>query len=299
MRIFISGATGFIGTRLSKLLLDKGHTVTGLGRSPAHPLQVYNNFDYISADSSKEGDWQHAVSKADAIINLAGVNIFRYWTKKAKSLIYDSRILTTRHIVQAMPTDKDQVLMSASAVGYYGNRGVETLNERSTPGPCFLSKVCVDWETEAFKAEQKNKRVVATRFGPVLDKEDGPLPKMILSFKFFAGGTLGSGKQWMSWVHIDDLLASVLFCMENKDMNGPVNICTPHPVQNQEFAKTVGKIMKRPSFFKVPSFAIKLAMGEMGEAMTYSQKAMPEKLLQHGFEFRHPRIQEALEVMLQ
>ncbi|MBW2182040.1 MAG: TIGR01777 family oxidoreductase, partial [Deltaproteobacteria bacterium] len=199
---------------------------------------------------------------------------------------------------QAMHAGTDQVLISASAVGYYGDKGEEILNEDSTPGPCFLSQVCVDWEKEAFQAKEKNKRVVAMRFGPVFDKNGGPLSTMILAFKFFAGGPLASGKQWMSWVHIDDLLSSTLFILENKSINGPVNICTSHPVRNREFAKKVGKILKRPSFFKVPVFAIKLLMGEMGLAMTFSQKALPEKLLRLGFEFKYPRIQKALEISL-
>lgn len=298
MKIFITGATGFIGTRLSRLLLGKSHTVIGLGRSASHPLEDHDHFSYISADSSVGGDWQDALSGVNAVINLAGVNIFRYWTKKAKSQIYDSRILTTRNIFQALPADKDQVLITASAVGYYGDRGNETLSEHSTPGPCFLSQVCVDWEKEAFKAQEKNKRVVAMRFGPVFDRNEGPLPKMILSFKLFAGGPLGSGNQWMSWVHIDDLLSAALLILENKDITGPVNIAAPHPVTNREFAKTVGKILKRPSFFKVPAFAIKLFMGEMGGAMTFSQQALPEELLRHGFEFQYPRIQHALESLL-
>ena len=208
MNIAITGATGFIGTRLSRLLLNKGHTIIGLGRSDSHPLEDHDNFNYISADSSLGGDWQDALSEVDAIINLTGVNIFRYWNKKAKSQIYDSRILTTRNIVQALPAETDQVLITASAIGYYGDRGDELLNENSTPGPCFLSQVGVDWEKEAFKAQEKNKRVGAMRFGPVFDKNAGPLPKMVLSFKLFAGGPLGSVNQWMSWVHIDDLLSA-------------------------------------------------------------------------------------------
>jgi len=295
MDILITGATGFIGTRLSRLLLDQGHTVTGMGRSPFHLLEDNENFNYISADSTIVGGWQDAVPEVDAIINMAGVSIFRYWTKKTKTQIYNSRILTTRNIVQAMPADKEQVLISASAVGYYGDRGEETLSEDSTPGPCFLSQVCVDWEKEAFQAKEKNKRVAALRFGPVFDKNGGPLSTMVLAFKFFAGGPLASGNQWMSWVHLDDLLSSTLFVLENESISGPLNICTSHPVRNLEFARKVGKILKRPSFFKVPAFAIKLLMGEMGEAMIFSQKALPEKLLRQGFEFKYPRIQKALE----
>jgi len=155
MKIFITGATGFIGFRLSRMLLDQGHKVIGLGRSPSHRLEVHDNFTYISDDSSLGGDWQGALKEVDAIINLAGVNIFRYWTEKAKAQIYDSRILTTRNIVEALPADKKQVIISTSAVGYYGDKGEELLNEDSPPGTCFLSMVCVDWEKEAFEAEKK------------------------------------------------------------------------------------------------------------------------------------------------
>jgi len=148
------------------------------------------------------------------------------------------------------------------------------------------------------RQRKKNKRVVALRLGPVFDKNGGPLSMMTLSFKFFAGGPIGSGDHWMSWVHLDDLLSSVSFILENNDIRGPLNICSPNPARNREFAKTAGRILRRPSFFKVPAFAVKLIMGEMGESVIFSQKAMPEKLIQYGFEFKYPNLQEALEASL-
>lgn len=298
MRVFITGATGFIGHRLSQFLVDKGHLVTGLGRSPSHLLEGNKKFDYISADGTQAGDWQDDLSEADAVINLAGVNIFRYWTSRTKKLICDSRIQTTRNVVEAMSGSKVQVLVNASAIGYYGDTGDNAVNEDVAPGKGFLAEVCVDWEKEALKAGEKNNRVVLTRFGVVLGKNGGALPKMILPFKLFAGGPMGSGNQWFSWIHREDLLSAILFTLENNNATGAFNLCAPNPVRNREFAKIAGDILNRPSFFKVPSFMIKLVMGEMGASMLQSQKALPERLLNHGFEFKYPYVKSALEAIL-
>jgi len=298
MKIFITGATGFIGHRLSQFLVNKEHFVTGLGRSLSHPLEENDKFDYISADGTQRGDWQDDLPEADAVINLAGVNIFRYWTSRTKKLIYDSRIQTTRNVIEAMSGSKVQVLVNASAIGYYGDTGDHAVNEDAAPGKGFLAEVCVDWEKEALKAEEKNNRVVLVRFGVVLGKNGGALPKMILPFKMFAGGPMGSGNQWFSWIHREDLLSAILFTLENNNATGAFNLCAPNPVRNREFAEVAGDMLNRPSFFRVPSFMIKLVMGEMGASMLQSQKALPERLANHGFQFKYPYLKGAMEAIL-
>ncbi len=234
----------------------------------------------------------------DAAVNLAGFNIFRYWTDHAKTQIYDSRILTTRNLVEAMPADKGVTLCSTSAAGYYGNRGDEILQEDATQGGDFLAKVCIEWEKEALQANAKSIRVVTMRFGVVLGKGGGAMKKMIQPFKFFVGGPMGNGKHWFSWIHIDDLVSAILFILENPETKGPVNFSAPNPVRNKDFAKALGKAIKRPSFMSVPSFMIRLMMGELGTSLLNSQRLSPGKLTKYGFKFQHPNISSALSEIL-
>jgi uncharacterized protein (TIGR01777 family) len=295
MKIFIAGGSGFVGTRLVHDLLDRGYLVLAVGTSSAHKHPPNENFRYISADTTLKGPWQDALEDIDAIINLTGKNIFKLWTDKYKKQIYNSRILTTRNLVEAVPDRKGIILCSTSGAGYYGNRADEVLTEDASSGNDFLAKVCIDWEREAFGAEKKGVRVAAMRFGVVLDKNGGALAKMIPAFKFFAGGPLGSGLQWFPWIHMDDLISAINFILENNEIKGPVNFCAPKPTRNRDFSKALGNVLKRPSFMKVPSFMIRLAMGEMGTLLMNSQKVIPHKLLSHGFKFQHPDIDQALE----
>jgi len=294
MKIFITGGSGFVGTNLSFYLLEKGHSIIAVGTSLSHKVISHENFRYISADTTKKGAWQDALKDVDAVINLAGKNIFKLWSDSYKDQIYKSRILTTRNLVEAMPDKKDTILCSTSAAGYYGDRADEVLKEDSLPGYNFLAKVCIDWEKEAFQAEAKGIRVAAMRFGVVLGKNGGALEKMVPAFKFFAGGPLGSGLQWFPWIHMDDLIAAIIFILENPDVKGPLNFCSPNPVRNRDFAKTLGKVLSRPSFMRAPSFMIRLIMGEMGKSLMSSQRAIPDKLLKHGFTFQYPNINNAL-----
>ncbi len=200
--ILITGASGFIGKRLSFLFLSKGYHVKGTGTSLSHPYSIkFEKFEWISADTSQEGAWQDHVAKSDIIINLAGRNIFKYWTKKYKQTIYDSRILTTKNIVNAMKKGKNQKLLSTSAVGFYGDGKDEVLTEDKKPGQGFLVNVCKDWERQALKAKEKGVSVAVMRFGVVLG-EKGALSLMIPAFKLFAGGPVGSGRQWFPWIHV-------------------------------------------------------------------------------------------------
>ncbi|MCP4111487.1 MAG: TIGR01777 family protein [Desulfobacteraceae bacterium] len=295
MKIFITGGSGFVGKYLSDFLLSNGHKVTATGTRPNQAQTVHKNYSYISADTTRGGHWQETLQDADAVVNLAGRTIFNYWTEKYKQLIYDSRILTTRNIVQSLPQDKDIVLCSASAAGFYGNRGDDILTETDTRGDDFLAKVCRDWETEAFHAEEKGARVVGARFGVVLGKRGGAMKQMVPAYRFCVGGPLGNGMQWFPWIHIDDLLSGILFVLENQAVQGPVNFTSPGPIRNRELAKTLGQILKRPAFMPAPGFMIRLILGEFGRSILYSQRAVPEKLLGHDFSFRFSDIRSAVE----
>jgi len=294
MKIFITGGSGFVGTHLVQDLLYRGHRVIAVGTSSAHKNPPNENFRYISADTTLKGFWQDVLEDVDAIINLAGRNIFKLWSDTYKNQIYNSRILTTRNLVEAVPESKGIIFCSTSGAGYYGNRADEVLMEDASPGSDFLAKVCIDWEKEAFLAEKKGVRVVAMRFGVVLDKNGGALAKMIPAFKSFAGGPLGTGLQWFPWIHMNDLISAINFIIENNEIKGPVNFCAPNPIRNRDFGKALGNVLKRPSFMKVPLFMIRLVIGEMGTLLTNSQKAIPHKLLRHGFKFQHPDIDHAL-----
>ena len=298
MRVFITGGLGFVGTQLSERLLQQGHDVTIVDHSsqpkPYTPKQV----TYVSADTTLPGAWQEELMKHDAVINLAGTSIFQRWDEKTKQLIYNSRILTTRHVVEAMNGKKDALLCSTSAVGYYGFQGNEELIEEDRPGDDFLARVCVDWEKEAFKANDKGVRVTITRFGIVLGRTGGALGKMISAFKKFVGGPLGSGDQWFSWIHMEDLLRAFLFIFDNQDIHGPVNVCSPNPVRNKELATALGKALSRPSLLKTPDFMIRLMLGEFGSVVMEGQRVIPAKLLRQGFAFQYPEITGALKEVI-
>ncbi len=293
MKFLITGGTGFVGSFLTQQLLQNGHEVTVIGRSSA-PVVRSGHFHAISADTAQKGSWQHALRDMDVVINLAGMSIFQRWTRAHKQQIYDSRILTTRHVVEGMTGDRSQVLISTSAVGYYGSRGDDILTEAEPCGNDFLSKVGKDWEHEAFEAEKKNIRVVAARFGVVLGKSGGALKQMITPFKWFAGGPMGSGRQWFSWIHIADLLAGLMFVLENAKIQGPVNLCSPAPVTSGELARTLGVVLGRPAVIPAPSMALRLILGEFAETLLSSQRAVPEKLLASGFVFKFPDLKDAL-----
>jgi uncharacterized protein (TIGR01777 family) len=295
MNILITGGLGFIGTQLSIRLLERGNAVTVADHSPQPGPYTPQGVRYIYADTTVRGTWQEEVGRHDAVINLAGTSIFSRWTKKKKRLIYESRILTTRNVVEALPTGNKAFLCSTSAVGYYGFRGDEGLTEDDCPGDDFLARVCVDWEREAEKAADKEVRLAITRFGIVLGKTGGALGQMIPLFKRFLGGPLGSGQQWFSWIHMEDLLRAFLFILDKNDIDGPVNICSPNPVSNKQLANALGKAMSRPSFLRIPAFAVRLIMGEFGTMLLKGQKVLPAKLLDKGFAFQYPDIVDALD----
>ena len=298
MKVVITGGLGFIGTQLSTRLLERGHLVTVVDYSPKPKPSTPREVKYVSADTTVPGAWQEEVEIQDAVINLAGTSIFRRWNDETKRLIYDSRILTTRNVAEAMDEEKGALLCSTSAVGYYGFRGDEELTEDDSPGNDFLAKVCVDWEKEAQKAADKGVRVALTRFGIVLGKTGGVLGQMIPAFRKFVGGPLGSGRQWFSWIHMADLLRAFLFVFDNEDIHGPVNFCSPNPIRNRGLAKALGKVLSRPSFLTVPGFMLRVVLGDFGSVLVEGQRVVPTKLLKHGFVFEYPEIMGALQEVM-
>ncbi|MCJ7545502.1 MAG: TIGR01777 family oxidoreductase [Deltaproteobacteria bacterium] len=298
MKVLITGGLGFVGTQLSIRLLKGEHQVTVVDHSPGPRPYTPNKVHYVSADTTLPGAWQEEVTGQDAVINLAGASLFSRWNSKTKQLIYDSRILTTRHVVDAMPAKKGALLCSTSAVGYYGFRGDEELIEEDGPGTDFLARLAADWEKEALKAEDKGVRVIITRFGLVLGKTGGVLGQMIPLFKKFIGGPLGSGRQWFSWIHMEDLLSAFLFVFNNKKIHGAVNFCAPNPVRNRDLAKALGAVLARPSFIKTPALVLRLILGEFGSVVLEGQRVIPSRLLRYGFVFQYPEIRGALREVL-
>ena len=298
MKVFITGGRGFVGSHLTRFLLDQGCEVVGISRSKHFGDFQHEQFRYVSADTTKPGSWQEELKDTDVVVNLAGVSIFNYWTKKYKQAIYDSRVLTTRHLVEALPDKNTISFISTSAIGYYGDRGDDLLTETEPPGSDFLARVCRDWETEAFKAEQKGSRVAIARFGIVADKSGGAMKIMIPPFKLFVGGPLGDGTQFFPWIHLEDLINALWYLIKNDELRGPFNTCAPEPVRNRDLTKTIGSILHRPTIFKVPKFAIRLVIGELGSMVLSSQRGKPEKLLNSGFEFQYPTFRQAMEEVL-
>jgi uncharacterized protein len=294
MNIFITGGLGFVGRHLSKALLQDGHQVTAVGRTPDPQGIDHPAFRYIAADTTLAGDWQAEVPDHEAVVNLAGKSIFTPWTNKAKQEIYDSRILTTRNLVAALPEGRETLLCSTSAVGYYGDRGEDILTEDQPSGDNFLAEVGRDWEAEALAAEQKGARVALPRFGIVLHRDGGAMAKMIPAFRMFVGGPLGSGRQWFPWIHLDDLVAALRFLIETPGVRDPFNCTAPEPVRNAELARTLGRKLHRPACMPAPAFLIKLVLGEFGEVLLDSQRAIPRNLSAAGFTFHYPDLDAAL-----
>jgi uncharacterized protein (TIGR01777 family) len=298
MKFLITGGLGFVGANLSQYLLDKGHAVIAVGRAASQNRITADRYQYISADTTRPGDWQKALGEADAVVNLVGKSIFKRWSKSYKKQIYDSRILSTRNVVDALPADKSVVLCSASGAGYYGNRGDDLLKEDEKPGNDFLASVSVDWEAQALKGTARGIRVVLMRFGVVLGKGGGALAKMMPAFKYFAGGPIGSGNQWFPWMHLTDLMAAILFVCEHSQVSGPLNFCAPNPVRNRELAKTLGQALGRPAIMPAPAFMVRAVLGEFANVLLEGQRAIPARLLSNGFEFRYPDIKTAIQAVV-
>jgi uncharacterized protein (TIGR01777 family) len=278
MTIGITGASGFIGRHLIQRLQAQGHTV--------RPLSLRTN--------PRPED----LSGCDAVVHLAGEPVAQRWTKDAKRRILESREMGTRSLVEAMSQQPPRVLVSASGVGYYGSRGDDVLTESDSPGSDFLANVCVAWEREATAAEKLGVRVVPLRTGMVLGPGGGALARMLLPFRLGVGGRIGSGRQWMAWIHIQDLCSLIEFAINGDGVTSVMNATSPNPVPNAEFTRALGRAIGRPAIFPVPVFGLKMLFGEMSEVLLASQRAIPEAALRAGFTFRYQSIDSALQNVL-
>jgi len=298
MKVFMTGGTGFVGTTLARELTAKGHSVTVLVRKGEPARSLPAGARALQGDPTARGAWQEEVPGHEVFINLAGASIFTRWTDEAKRVIRESRILTTRHLVEAMAPrrGKETHLFSTSGAGYYGYHGDEDLSEESPPGTDFLAMLSRDWEGEALRATDFGVRVALMRFGIVMGRSGGMLGEVLPVFRMGLGADLGSGSQWLSWIHEMDLARIFLFLIEeNRALAGPVNCAAPEPVRNREFTKTLGGVLGVPTFLPpVPGFMLRLMKGEFGSVILRGARVLPRKLLDAGFRFRYPTLQEAL-----
>jgi len=297
MKVIIAGGTGFLGRPLVRALAADGHDVVILTRGPED--RRANAIAWTP--NGESGPWASAIDGAGAVVNLAGESIAaKRWTAAQKQKILDTRVLATRSLVSAIRTAgaPPPVFVSASAVGYYGPLGDEVVTEDTPPGSDFLARVCVRWEEEARRAASARTRVVCIRTGVVLEKDGGALPQMLPPFTFGAGGPVGSGRQYWPWIHRQDWIDLVRWAIRTPDAAVAINATAPHPVTNADFARALGRAMRRPAFMPAPAFALRLLLGEMADALLLSgQRAVPRNAERGGFTFAYPRVDEALQAI--
>lgn len=302
MKIVIAGGSGFLGSPLAEMYAEEGHDVRVLTRSlmsgdtrhdPGTGVPGITRVGWKADGES--GPWAAALEGADAVINLAGVSLAdRRWTPQAKLAFRNSRVLATRSLVRAIETAvaRPAVFISGSAVGYYGAADNRTLNETDPPGADFLAQLCLEWEQQARRAEGST-RVVLLRTGVVLERSGGALPELMKPFRFFVGGPLGSGRQYVSWIHRLDWVEIVRWIVQTPQISGPVNATAPYPVTNRHLARALGRALRRPSFVPVPGFALKLVLGEFADSLLTGQRVLPIRAQQSGYHFRYPEIEIA------
>ncbi|MBC1236610.1 TIGR01777 family oxidoreductase [Nostoc sp. 2RC] len=301
MKVAITGATGFVGSRLIQRLHQEGHTILVLTRNTTFaqkvfPSGAFRNLEIVAYTPTQSGSWQSAISLCDAVVNLAGEPIGEgRWTPERKEEILNSRKLGTQKIVEAISSanPKPTVLVNASAIGYYGTSETASFDETSLSGNDFLAEVCQAWEAEAKKVKEAGVRLVILRFGIVLGN-GGALAKMIPPFKLFAGGPIGSGRQWFSWIHVDDLVNLILQALTKPEIEGVYNATAPNPVRMTELSHSLGEVMHRPSWLPVPGFAIEALLGDGAIVVLEGQKVLPKRTVETGFEYRYPNLKAAL-----
>jgi uncharacterized protein len=305
MKVAIAGATGFVGSCLVKRLQKEGMEVVILTRSASHaqsvfPSTAFPNVNIVTYTPTASGSWQSTIASCDGVVNLAGEPIGEgRWTSERKQEILNSRKLGTQKIVEAIASSnpKPNVLVNASAIGYYGTSETATFDENSPPGNDFLAQVCQAWEAEAQKVTEVGVRLVILRLGIVLGN-GGALGKMITPFKLFAGGPIGNGEQWFSWIHVDDVVNLILQALTRSEMQGVYNATAPSPVRMTELSKTMGQVMNRPSWLPVPSFAIEALLGEGAIVVLEGQQVLPKRTQSVGFQYKYPSVEPALAQIL-
>ncbi len=305
MKVAIAGATGFVGTRLVEKLQAAGHQVVVLSRDAAKagrvfPASAYPNLEVVAYTPAESGDWQNSIAGCDGVVNLAGVPIAEErWTEARQQAILDSRRLTTAKLVEAIvnANPKPSVFVSASAIGYYGTSETAEFDENSPAGNDFLAAVCKDWEAAAQPAKNAGTRLAILRLGIVLGM-GGALAKMLPPFKLFAGGPIGTGKQWFSWIHREDVVDLILYSLQNSQVQGVLNATAPNPVRMNELCQTLGEVLSRPSWLPVPSFALEMLLGDGAKVVLEGQKVLPKQTLASGFQYQYPTLKLALEEIL-
>jgi len=298
MKVVVSGGSGFIGQALVNRLFADKHDVIILTRNPAKESRSESTVRKVQWDGKTVGAWVSDLDGVDAVVNFAGESLAaKRWTRAQKAILLSSRFDATRALVDAMakvrPTPS--VLVNASAVGFYGHVDAAGVTEDSPRGNDFLAELTAEWESEANRAKEFGVRVVTPRFGLVLDGAAGALPRLVLPFKLFVGGWLGSGRQWFPWIHLADVVSAMMLAITNKQIVGALNLTAPESVTNKEFCKVLGSVLHRPCWAPAPEPILRIALGEMAEMLLTGQRAIPNKLLQSGFEFRYPTVRQALE----
>jgi uncharacterized protein (TIGR01777 family) len=302
MRVIITGGTGLIGRALTSRLAAANHEVIILSRSPGRVRQLPVKVQVVGWDAKTAAGWAELADGAGAIVNLAGENIGgeRFlpdrWTKAKRQRIRESRQNAGRAVVEAVrqAATPPGMVLQASAIGYYGVHGDEMLDENSPPGDDFLAEVSQEWEQSTAGVMQYGVRWVAARIGLLLSKQSGALPRVLVRYRLLGGGPFGNGRQWWSWVHLDDVAAALHFLVENAEVAGPVNVTSPNPVTNNEFGKTLARIIKRPHYFPLPAFLLRLALGEVATVVVDGQRVLPHQLQAHEYPFHFPQLEAAL-----
>ena len=301
MRVIIAGGSGLIGRALTQYLCERENAVVVLSRHPYRVSGLPDGAEVAGWDGSSSEGWIELVEEADAIVNLAGESIAgRRWTYAQKRRLRESRIQPTNAVSAAIcaAARKPAVLIQASAVGYYGDTGDREADEMSPSGTDFLADVSQEWEHASVAVEASGTRRVLLRLGLVLSAEGGVLPRVVLPFRFFMGGALGSGRQWTPWIHVEDTVRAIELLLTHDEVSGPVNVCAPYPVQSAAFAQAIGRTLRRPSVFRVPPWALRLALGEMADIVLHGQRALPRRLQDAGFTFRYAKVEDALNALL-
>ncbi|MDY7021568.1 MAG: TIGR01777 family oxidoreductase [Cyanobacteriota bacterium] len=302
MKVAVTGATGFVGTRLVERLSQEGHQVLVLTRNAERakrifPSSAYPQLEVVGYTPTESGAWQNAIAGCDGVINLAGASIADgRWTPQRKQEIINSRAIGTKKLVEAiaLANPKPSVLINSSAVGYYGTSETAIFDETSPPGNDFLAEVCKTWEAAAEKVTETGTRLVIVRTGIVLGM-GGALGKMLTPFKLFAGGPIGSGKQWFSWIHRDDLVNLMIFALTHPEVEGVVNGTAPNPVRMQQLCNTLGDVLHRPSWLPVPSFALETLLGDSAKLVLEGQQVIPKRTVSFKFDYQYPTVKPALE----